>query len=283
MTFTLDDGYGNAAVNIRGAATLDFLHHVNPLYTLSGLAVGCLVGLTGVGGGSLMTPLLVLVFGIHPSTAVGTDLLYAAATKTVGTGVHGFKRTVQWSIVARLAAGSMPATAITLWILSQHAKQGAAANGLITITLGWALIVSAISVLFRNAIVKFFATKTKALSAAQTMCLTILLGAVLGVLVSLTSVGAGALGMTVLLVLYPKMDVAKLVGSDIAHAVPLTLLAGLGHWMMGSVNWQLLVSLLTGSVPGIIIGSLLAARMPDGVLRPILAGTLALVGGKLLT
>jgi uncharacterized membrane protein YfcA len=230
-----------------------------------------------------MTPLLVLVFGIHPTTAVGTDLLYAAATKTVGTGVHGFKRTVQWNIVGRLAAGSMPATAVTLWILSQHGKQGAGANGLITITLGWALIVSAIAVLFRKAIVKFFATRTTTLEPGQTMGLTILLGAVLGVLVSLTSVGAGALGMTVLLVLYPKLDVAKLVGSDIAHAVPLTLLAGLGHWMMGTVDWALLASLLTGSVPGIIIGSLLAARMPDGVLRPILAATLALVGGKLLT
>ncbi|HEX7760963.1 MAG TPA: sulfite exporter TauE/SafE family protein, partial [Caulobacteraceae bacterium] len=258
MTSTLAAVYGNTAVKCSGADTLNFLHHLNPLYTLSGLAVGCLVGLTGVGGGSLMTPLLVLVFGIHPSTAVGTDLLYAAATKTVGTGVHGFKRTVQWNIVGRLAAGSVPATAVTLWILSQHARQGAAANALITTTLGWALIASAISVLFRQAIVKFFAARTKALKPAQTAGLTILLGAMLGVLVSLTSVGAGALGMTVLLVLYPKTDVAKLVGSDIAHAVPLTLLAGLGHWMMGSVNWQLLLSLLTGSIPGIVIGSLLA-------------------------
>jgi uncharacterized membrane protein YfcA len=261
---------------------LDFLHHINLLYSLSGLAIGCLVGLTGVGGGSLMTPLLVLVFGIHPATAVGTDLLYAAATKTVGTGVHGFKGTVQWKIVGSLAAGSVPATAVTLWVLSQHAKE-TAASGLITVTLGWALIASAVAVLFRKGIVRFFSQRTKAVSPGQTVGLTILLGAVLGVLVSLTSVGAGALGMTVLLVLYPKMDVAKLVGSDIAHAVPLTLLAGLGHWMMGSVNWQLLASLLVGSIPGIIIGSLLAARTPDGLLRSILAGTLALVGGKLLT
>lgn len=262
---------------------MNFLLSINLLYSLSGLAVGVLVGLTGVGGGSLMTPLLVLLFGIHPSTAVGTDLLYAAATKTVGTGVHGFKRTVQWNIVVRLAAGSVPATVVTLWLLSQHTKNGASANTLITTTLGWALIATAIAILFRKTIVGFFAAKTKALSPAQTIGLTILLGAVLGILVSLTSVGAGALGMTVLLILYPKLDVAKLVGSDIAHAVPLTLLAGLGHWMMGSVNWQLLVSLLVGSIPGIIAGSLLAARTPDGVLRPILASTLALVGGKLLT
>jgi uncharacterized membrane protein YfcA len=230
-----------------------------------------------------MTPLLVLVFGIHPATAVGTDLLYAAATKTVGTGIHGFKRTVQWSIVARLAAGSVPATIVTLWILSEHTKHGAPTNGLITATLGWALIVTAAAVLFRKSIVAFFAARTGPLAPARTTGLTILLGAVLGVLVSLSSVGAGALGMTVLLVLYPKMEIGKLVGSDIAHAVPLTLLAGLGHWMMGSVNWQLLVSLLSGSIPGIIIGSLLASRTPDGVLRPILAATLALVGVKLLT
>jgi hypothetical protein len=231
-----------------------------------------------------MTPLLVLVFGIHPSTAVGTDLLYAAATKTVGTGVHGFKRTVQWNIVGRLAMGSVPATAVTLWVLAQQTKHAAASvNGLITTALGWALLVTAVAILFRKAIVTFVVTKTGELEPGRATAFTILLGAVLGVLVSLTSVGAGALGMTVLLILYPKMDVAKLVGSDIAHAVPLTLLAGLGHWMMGTVDWLMLASLLSGSIPGIILGSLLAARTPDGVLRPVLAGTLALVGVKMLT
>ena len=262
---------------------MHLLTSINPLYTLSGLAVGMLVGLTGVGGGSLMTPLLVLVFGVHPTTAVGTDLLYAAATKSVGTGVHGYKRTVQWAIVGRLATGSVPATAITLWVLSQQAKQSASVGNLISTSLGWALLVTAVAILFRKAIVAFFQSRTDELSPRAATGFTILLGVILGVLVALTSVGAGALGMTVLLVLYPKMDVAKLVGSDIAHAVPLTLLAGIGHWMMGSVNWMLLVSLLTGSIPGIIVGSLLAARTPDGVLRPVLAGTLALVGGKLLT
>jgi uncharacterized membrane protein YfcA len=262
---------------------MHLLSQFNALYSLSGLVVGVLVGLTGVGGGSLMTPLLVLLFGIHPSTAVGTDLLYAAATKTVGTAVHGYKRTVQWSIVGRLAMGSVPTTAITLWFLSQHAKQAAVVNTLITTALGWALIVTAVAILFRKAIVGYFQARTKQLGPGRAGTLTILLGAVLGALVALTSVGAGALGMTVLLILYPKMDVAKLVGSDIAHAVPLTLIAGVGHWMMGTVNWQLLVSLLVGSIPGIILGSLLAARTPDGVLRPVLAATLALVGGKLLT
>src|SRR6202451_1004332 len=126
---------------------MHLLTSINPLYSLSGLVVGLLVGLTGVGGGSLMTPLLVLVFGIHPSTAVGTDLLYAAATKTVGTGVHGYKRTVQWSIVGRLAIGSVPATLVTLWFLSQQAKQTGAVNAIITIALGWALIATAVAIL----------------------------------------------------------------------------------------------------------------------------------------
>lgn len=259
---------------------MPLLDHINPLYALSGLAVGFLVGLTGVGGGSLMTPLLVLVFGIHPTTAVGTDLLYAAATKTVGTGVHGFKGTVQWKIVARLAAGSVPATIATLWFLSQ---QKAAAGGALTTILGWALLVTALAVLFRKRIVKALAARAMELSEGKVAAFTILLGVVLGTLVSLTSVGAGALGMTVLLVLYPRTEIARLVGSDIAHAVPLTLIAGVGHWMMGSVNWGLLASLLTGSVPGIVLGSLLASRTPDGVLRPVLASVLVLVSIKLLT
>ena len=186
-------------------------------------------------------------------------------------------------IVGRLAIGSVPATGLTLWFLSRSGAHADSAHGMVTIVLGWALLVTAVTIVFRRAIVNFLVTNRPPLGPGQVTALTITLGVVLGVLVSLTSVGAGAIGMTVLLVLYPKRDVAQLVGSDIAHAVPLTLIAGIGHWMMGSVNWQLLVSLLCGSVPGIIIGSLVAAHMPDKVLRPILAGSLMLVGGKLLT
>jgi len=260
---------------------LQILHFIDPLYALSGLAVGVLVGLTGVGGGSLMTPLLVLAFGVHPATAVGTDLLYAAATKTVGTGVHGLKGSVQWKIVARLAAGSMPATILTLWLL--HRSGGASGGHLITMALGWALLLTAGAVLFRDAIVRAFATRAKGLSEARVAVLTAVLGATLGCLVSLTSVGAGALGMTILLILYPRTPIAKLVGSDIAHAVPLTLIAGLGHWLLGSVDWALLASLLSGSIPGIILGSLAASRAPEGLLKPLLATTLFLVALKLLT
>ena len=147
--------------------------------------------------------------------------------------------------------------------------------------LGFALIATAIAILFRRAMQDFFRKRTENLSVRQITGLTVLLGAVLGVLVSLSSVGAGAIGVTVLLILYPDLPAGKLVGSDIAHAVPLTLIAGLGHWLIGSVDLHLLLSLLTGSIPGIIIGSLIAARVPDKVLRPILASTLALVGGRL--
>jgi len=261
---------------------MNLLHLINPLYSISGFLVGLLVGFTGVGGGSLMTPLLVLVFHIHPGTAVGTDLLYAAATKSVGTAVHSASGTVDWGIVWRLAAGSVPATALTLLVLSRLDKALDATHGVITTVLGVALILTAVAILFRRMILAFFASRVGQMSQRRTTGFTILLGAVLGVLVSISSVGAGAIGVTVLLILYPALPASKLVGSDIAHAVPLTLLAGLGHWMMGSVNWQLLISLLTGSVPGIIVGSLLSARAPDRVLRPILASTLAIVGGKLI-
>jgi hypothetical protein len=260
---------------------MELIHHINWLFSVSGLAVGLLVGFTGVGGGSLMTPLLVLVFHIHPATAVGTDLLYAGMTKTVGTAVHGARRTVDWGIVARLAAGSVPAAAITLLAMAHFHAKTEGTHGTITSVLGVALILTGVAILFRRMILAFFADKVGDFEPGRRTAFTVLLGAVLGILVSLSSVGAGAIGVTVLLVLYPKLPAAKLVGSDIAHAVPLTLLAGAGHWMMGTVDFALLASLLVGSIPGIVIGSLLSSRAPDSVLRPILASTLALVGGRL--
>jgi uncharacterized membrane protein YfcA len=256
--------------------------HFDPLYSLAGIAVGILVGLTGVGGGSLMTPLLVLAFGFHPVTAVGTDLLYASATKTVGTAVHGFSGTVDWKIVRRMAFGSVPATLVTLGLLGYAGARFDGTQHLITVMLGIALIATAIAMIFRSRIVAFYAGATDRLSDGQVRNLTIALGTVLGVLVSLSSVGAGALGMTMLLILYPRHPVNRLVGSDIAHAVPLTLIAGAGHWLLGSIDFVLLGALLLGSIPGIILGSLIANRVPERVLRSILAGTLAVVGGKLV-
>jgi uncharacterized protein len=259
------------------------LGNINLLYSVSGFFVGMLVGFTGVGGGALMTPLLVLLFGIHPATAVGTDLLYASITKSAGTVVHGLSDTVDWKITRRLAFGSVPATALTLSVLAYFShRTGEGAAGLITTVLGFALILTAIALLFRKRILDFFARRVGEFEPGQTRALTIVLGAVLGVLVSLSSVGAGAIGVTVLLILYPRLPVARIVGSDIAHAVPLTLIAGIGHWFLGSIDWVLLVSLLVGSIPGITIGSYIGARIPDRVLRPILASTLAVVGGRLV-
>jgi len=259
-----------------------FFETINPLYSLSGLAVGILVGMTGVGGGSLMTPLLILLFGVHPATAVGTDLLYAAATKTGGTLFHGFARTVDWRVVGRLAAGSIPATLITLVVLSRIDVKSEAAHGIITTVLGFALFATAAALIFNKQLLSAYAARVGDVSPQRTVMLTVITGAVLGVLVSVTSVGAGALGVTVLLALYPHYPMIRIVGSDIAHAVPLTLLAGMGHWMLGSVDWLLLGSLLIGSLPGILIGSFIAGRVPDKALRYVLAVTLLLVGAKLL-
>jgi uncharacterized membrane protein YfcA len=252
------------------------------LHAFSGLVVGFLVGLTGVGGGSLMTPILVLLFGIHPTTAVGTDLLYAAATKMVGTAVHSAERAVDWIIVRRLATGSIPATAATLTFLHYVGQGSPSVAHAITYVLGIALLLTSLSVLFRGWILRTASKRIGVPTPDQAAVLTIISGVVLGVLVSLSSVGAGAIGVTVLLLLYPAVPLVRIVGSDIAHAVPLTLLAGLGHWAMGDVNWGLFGGLLLGSIPGIIVGSLLAAHVPERGLRPIWAGVLFVVGGRLV-
>jgi uncharacterized protein len=246
------------------------------------LLVGALVGLTGVGGGSLMTPILVLLFGFHPATAVGTDLLYASVTKTVGTAVHHNGRTVDWKIVAGLATGSVPASVVTLFIMRRMGVTHEHSFLVLNLLLGAALLLTSIAVFFRPWIIRWAGHHITAMGDRRFTRWTILLGTVLGVLVSVTSVGAGALGTTALLILYPKLPVARIAGSDIAHAVPLTLIAGLGHWWMGSVDFTLMGALLIGSIPGIIIGSLLASRSSDAVLRPILAVTLLVVSIRLL-
>ena len=254
---------------------------MNFLFSLSGLAVGVIVGLTGVGGGSLMTPLLVLLFGIHPATAVGTDLLYAAATKSVGTAVHGRNKSVDWRIVRRLAVGSVPATLATFAVMQAvgaHSSKG----GVLAFMLGAVLMVTSATLLFRAQIVSYLARRITTTNDRYVAVLTVITGVVLGVLVTTTSVGAGAIGVTALLVLYPRLHTLRIVGSDIAHAVPLTLISGIGHWYMGDVDFVLLVTLLVGSIPGIIIGSLLAPKLPEGALRMLLAGVLVLVSLKLM-
>jgi len=253
---------------------------IDPLYALSGFAVGVLVGMTGVGGGSLMTPLLILLFGVHPATAVGTDLLYAAATKTVGSMVHGFAHSIEWRVVRRLATGSLPATAATLVVLS-YLNQSEAARSLITVVLCVALLLTAGALTFRNAIVETFRSRFPAFASRDTVIDTVIVGAILGVLVTASSIGAGALGVVALVILYPQLPMARIVGSDIAHAVPLTLAAGAGHWIIGTVDWHIMGSLLAGSVPGIVLGSYAAIRVPERALRLVLAATLILVAGKL--
>ena len=255
---------------------------IQPAYMLSGLVVGFIVGLTGVGGGSLMTPLLILLFGIHPATAVGTDLLYAAATKSVGTVVHGVSHTVEWRIVGRLALGSVPATVLTLLLISWFHIDTATAGAVTIWVLAPALCVTALVLLFRPWIEARFGQSLAHVEPRRTRGLTIAMGAVLGALVSLSSVGAGALGVTALMLLYPRLPLSRIVGSDIAHAVPLTLIAGIGHWYFGLINLTILGSLLAGSIPGIILGSYAAPRIPGRALQYALAGTLLIAGTRLV-
>jgi uncharacterized protein len=252
-------------------------------YALSGFAVGFVVGMTGVGGGSLMTPLLVLLFSVHPVTAVGTDLLYAAITKTCGTAVHHISNTVEWRVLRWLAAGSLPATLVTLLVLRQNNMSSSALAGLISHVLGYALLLTTLSLIFRRYILALAHTLSFYRKPRMRAAATVLLGTLLGVLVSLSSVGAGAIGVTALVLLYPHFPIVRIVGTDIAHAVPLTLVAGLGHFVMGTVDLPLLASLLIGSLPGIALGSLIAPRVPERALRLLLAVVLAVVGLRLAT
>ena len=254
---------------------------IDPLYVVSGFGVGLLVGLTGVGGGSLMTPLLILLFGIHPSTAVGTDLLYAAATKTVGSASHGWAKSIHWPAVIRLASGSIPASVLTLLVLWQLDLNGESSRSLVNLVLCLALFLTAVSLIFRKAIMERYRGRLLDLDPRTTTRVTVLVGAALGVLVSISSVGAGAVGVTALLLLYPQLPMTRIVGSDIAHAVPLTLVAGIGHWATGAIDWHLMGVLLVGSLPGILIGSYGAQRVPETALRLVLATTLILVAGNL--
>jgi len=254
-------------------------------YTLSGLLVGFIVGLTGVGGGSLMTPLLILGFSISPATAVGTDLLYASLTKAGGVWVHGHRGTVDWKLVKRLSIGSLPAALLTVLGLNALGVENQIFSDLITGTLGIALILTALALFFRNQLAHLGKSRFSSLAAwrdQNIVTATITTGAVLGILVTMTSVGAGALGMVALITLYPRAPTINLIGSDIAHAVPLTLIAGMGHVYLGTVDFGLLGSLLLGSLPGIYIGSHIGGRIPERILRPALATILVIIGGRLI-
>jgi hypothetical protein len=254
-------------------------------YPLCGFVVGGLVGFTGIGGGSIMTPLLILLFGVPPLSAVGTDLLYAAVTKITGARVHAGKGNVEWRMVGFLALGSVPGTLAVILLMAHLPARSPALTHWVTVAIGLALVLAAAGLLFGQVAGRFaarLANSRPAQSSPAGPGLTVLLGLVLGVLVSLTSVGAGAIGIVVLRILYPQLPAVRLVGSDIAHAVPLTLLAGSGHWLMGDVNWTLLALLLTGSIPGIWLASLWAHRVPEAILRRGLGVVLLTVAGPII-
>ena len=269
------------APQIEGATVTE----LNLAYPLCGFLVGGLVGFTGIGGGSIMTPLLILLFGVHPLSAVGTDLLYAAATKAAGSQVHARKGNVEWRLVGLLALGSVPGTLATIVLLAQLPARTPALTHAVTVAIGVALVLAAAGLLFGPVASRFaarFASAQVPRSSPARPGLTVLLGLVLGVLVSLTSVGAGAIGIVVMRFLYPRLPTVRLVGSDIAHAVPLTLLAGSGHWLMGDVNWTLLGLLLMGSIPGIWLASLCAHRVPEAILRRGLGVVLLAVAAPII-
>lgn len=251
-------------------------------FTLIGFIVGFVVGLTGVGGGSLMTPILVLGFSIPPAIAVGTDLLYAALTKSSGIFFHHARKTIDWNIVKLLGMGSIPSACLSIFILKYMLVSGIDYEQVITNILSFALILTSLVLLFKGQIQNL--SQNESLSSIKTLHrqlrkpLTIFSGALIGFLVTLSSVGAGALGAAILFFLYPRMRAISIVGTDLAHAVPITAIAGLGHAHLGTVDYMLLVSLLIGSIPGIYIGSNLGSYLPEKIMRPILASMLLMIG-----
>ena len=256
-------------------------------FIFAGFFVGIVVGLTGVGGGSLMTPILIFFFGVKPYMAVGTDLLFAAFTKMGGTVKMARSGLVDWRVVAHLSAGSIPAALITLWVLKTLGPADPAVQHLMTSTLGVALLLTAAATLYKA--LRGKASPTRVVVGQEAVAakprhwsLPLLFGALIGTLVSITSVGAGAIGVTVLMVLYPLLPLPRIVAADIAYAVPLTLVAGLGHASIGSVNWPMLGLLLAGSLPGIWLGSHFMARVPERAIRSLLSVLLAYAGTKLI-
>jgi uncharacterized membrane protein YfcA len=248
---------------------------------VSGFGVGAIVGITGVGGGSLMTPLLLTVFKLNPAVAIGTDLWFAALTKMSGSLAHARHGHVQWRITGLLLAGSIPATIATIALMhfTGVTKGWAAA---LSFSLGIALLLTAVVVAFKKFWAALGLKLERYIPASRKPALTIAAGVLLGVLVSLSSIGAGAIGATLILLIYPRLEARHIVGSDIAHAVPLTLVAGIGHSTLGHVDWALLVPLVIGSVPGIWLGAQLTRRLPDGIVRGLLCTSLLLAGWKVI-
>lgn len=251
------------------------------LAVLSGFGIGAIVGMTGVGGGSLMTPLLMGVFGLPPAVAIGTDLWFAAITKSGGSWVHHKLGHVDYRVTGLLLAGSLPATVATIGVMHFTGITKAWA-GTLTVALGVALLLTALAVAYRSFWTALGLRIERWLPEQRRAALTVASGALLGVLVSLSSIGAGAIGATLLLLLYPRLPVHRIVGTDIAHAVPLTLVAGIGHATLGNVEWTMLTWLLLGSLPGIWLGARLTKAMPERLVRSVLCLSLVTAGLKVL-
>ncbi|MBW3500351.1 Sulfite exporter TauE/SafE [compost metagenome] len=252
-------------------------------YIVSGFAVGLLVGMTGVGGGSLMTPLLTLLFGVPPSVAVGTDLAFASITKSAGTLTHRLRGTIRWDIVKRLCIGALPAAVIATLALKSFGTLSPEIGQIIRYSIAGSVLLTVVALIFKGRMLAWInAHPEKQLQGNKLAAATIIAGAVLGVLVTVSSIGAGAIGATLLVMLYPRMSSAEVAGTDIAYAVPLTAIAALGHWWLGSIHWELLASLLVGSLPGITLGSWVARSVPEKFLRVLLAMTLTGVAVKLI-
>ena len=255
--------------------------HMDWIAIFSGFGIGAIVGMTGVGGGSLMTPLLISVFKLNPAVAIGTDLWFAAVTKSGGAWAHHRHGHVDYRITGLMLAGSIPAALATIGLMHFTGVTKGWAHAL-TFSLGIALLVTAVVVAYRQAWQALGLRLERWLPERRKAALTVVAGVLLGVLVSLSSIGAGALGATLILLLYPRLPAQRLVGTDIAHAVPLTLVAGLGHATLGHVDWALLVYLLVGSLPGIWIGAQLTKTMPERIVRALLCVSLVTAGLKVI-
>lgn len=252
-------------------------------YVVSGFAVGLLVGLTGVGGGSLMTPLLTLLFGVSPAVAVGTDLAFASITKATGTFTHRLRGTVNWHIVKLLCVGALPSALLATISLKYFGTLNKELGQVIRYAIAGSVLLTIVALLFKGRMLAWLSRHPeKQLQGRPLAVATIISGAVLGALVTISSIGAGAIGATLLVLLYPRLSSAEIAGTDIAYAVPLTAIAAIGHWWLGSINWELLAALLLGSLPGITIGSMAARAVPDAWLRALLATTLTGVAAKLV-
>ncbi|MDB9694398.1 sulfite exporter TauE/SafE family protein [Acinetobacter nosocomialis] len=256
-------------------------------FILAGMLVGFCVGITGVGGGSLMTPILIGLFRIEPHIAIGTDLLYAAISKFCGSMVHAKKLNIVWPIVLWLAVGSIPASFGTAWVLEHYLSQSTHYKAVLSMVLGFMLTLTGVSIIFRTRIEKFFnkfrnkentQTENEQLAVQNKRTYIVIMGIILGVFVTLSSVGAGAFGIMALVIMFPNLPMIRIIGSDVVHAVLLTLVAGLGHMSAGNVDFMLLMWLLVGSIPAIIIGTLISSRMPERLIRKILGITLFALG-----